>query len=292
MTSQGRAAFWLLSIFFLASSAVFSSSLFQARKGSLSTIRAGAPGEDLRLMISRNPAFSFGFRNFLADLCWLQAVQVAGARRMSRDDYDRLDRLVRTVNNFDPRFDVPFFLGGLVLGDSPDHVPQALAILGRGWDNHPRDWRFPFYIGYLRYFSLGDPAGGGRILDAAARLPDSPPYLPLLAARMLSEGRQPDTALAFLSEMVKHETDPTRLGILNRRIREVTVEKDVQMLENAVEEYREKTGAHPPGLSALVLEGIIGSVPEEPNGGRYHLSPDGSVRSSRMPHRLKVFRAR
>ncbi len=292
MTSQGRAAFWLLSMLFLASSAVFSSSLSQVRREGVAAGREGAAREDLLLMISRKPAFSFGFRNFLADLSWLQAVQVAGARRMTGGDYDKLDRLVRTVNNLDPRFDIPYFLGGLVLGDSPDHVPQALDVLGRGWESHPGDWRFPFYIGYLRYFSLGDPGGGGRILEAAARLPGSPTYLPLLAARMLSEGRQPETALAFLTEMMKHETDPTRLAILERRIREVIVERDVQMLEMAVESYRKKTGSLPPGPSALVREGLIGSVPAEPNGGRYLLSRDGSVRSSKMPHRLKVFRPR
>jgi len=292
MTSQGRAAAWLLSIFFLASSALLSSSLSTVRREGVFTNRDDAPRETLLLMISRRPAFSFGFRNFLADLSWLQAVQVAGVRRMTRGDYDKLDRLVHTVNNLDPRFDIPYFLGGLVLGDSPDHVPQALDTLGRGWESHPEDWRFPFYIGYLRYFSLGDPAGGGRILEAAARIPGSPSYLPLLAARMLSEGRQPETALAFLTEMVKHETDPTRLAILNRRIREVIVERDIQMLEMAVEAYRKKTGSLPPGPSALVREGVIGAVPQEPNGGRYLLSPDGSVRSSRNPHRLKVFRIR
>jgi hypothetical protein len=292
MTSQGRAAAWLLAFLFLASSAFLSSSLFGRRMGGISPSPEGVPEGNLLLMVSRKPAFSFGFQNFLADLSWLRAVQVAGARRMDKSDYDKLNLLVHTVNNFDPRFDVPFFLGGLLLGDSPGHVPQALEILERGWKSHPENWRFPFYLGYLRYFSLGDPAEGGRILEAAARLPDSPPYLPLLAARMFAEGRQPETALAFLSEMVRQETDPARLAILNRRIREVVVERDVQTLEKAVEAYREKTGALPSGPSSLVRAGIIESLPVEPNGGRYLLSSDGTVRSSKMPYRLKVFRPR
>lgn len=130
------------------------------------------------------------------------------------------------------------------------------------------------------------------MLESAARLPESPPYLPLLVARMLSEGRQPDTALAFLSAMMKQETDPARQEILNRRIREVIVERDIQMLERAVEAYRQKTGALPPGPSALVREGLIESLPAEPNGGKYLLLPEGTVRSSKMPYRLKVFRVR
>ncbi|MGA7105685.1 MAG: hypothetical protein WBX49_10115 [Candidatus Deferrimicrobiaceae bacterium] len=292
MTSQGRAVAWLLVVLFLASSAFLSSSLFGLRMAGTPAGRAGAPEGGLLGLIGRKPAFSFGFRNFLADIAWLKAVQVAGVRRMTKGDYDDLSLLVHTVNNFDPRFDVPYFLGGLVLGDSPDHVPQAIDTLERGWRNHPENWRFPFYLGYLRYFSLGDPVGGGRMLESAARLTGSPPYLPMLVARMLSEGRQPETALAFLSAMMKQETDPARQEILNRRIREVIVERDVQMLEKAVEAYRKKNGALPPGPSALVREGLIEALPAEPNGGKYLMSPEGTVRSSKMPYRLKVFRVR
>lgn len=292
MMSQGRAVAWILVALFLASSAFLSSSLFGLRMAGVPAGRGGAPEGGLLALIGRKPAFSFGFRNFLADLAWLQAVQVAGVRHLAKGDYDKLGFLVQTVNNFDPRFTVPYFLGGLMLGDSPDHVPQAVAILERGWKNHPEKWRFPFYLGYLRYFSLGDPVGGGRILESAARIPGSPPYLPLLVARMLSEGRQPETALAFLSVMMNQETDPARQEILNRRIREVIVERDIQMLERAVAAYRQKTGALPPGISTLVREGLIESLPSEPNGGEYLLSSEGTVRSSKMPHRLKVFRVR
>lgn len=292
MTFRGRAAAWILAGLFLALSAILSSSLFGRRMADASVPREGGAESNLLFLVSRKPAFSFGFQNFLGDLSWLGAVQVAGSRRLPMRDYDRLNLLVSTVNNFDPRFSVPYFLGGLILGDSPAHVPQALRILERGWKNHPKEWRFPFYLGYLRYFSLGDPAGGGRILESAARLPDSPPYLSLLAARMLAEGRQPGTALEFLSAMMKQETDPARLAILNRRIREVIVERDVQVLESAVEAYREKTGVPPSGPSDLVRAGLIASVPVEPNGGRYLVSPEGKVRSSKMPYRLKVFRKR
>jgi len=45
-------------------------------------------------------------------------------------------------------------------------------------------------------------------------------------------------------------------------------------------------------LSDLVLAGLIRTIPEEPNGGRYVLSPDGTVRSNRVTSRLKVFRKR
>ena len=71
--------------------------------------------------VSRKPGFAFGFRNVLADVAWLEAVQVAGNLKMARADYDRLYELLNVEANFDPRFDVPYLLGGLKV-ESPNQV--------------------------------------------------------------------------------------------------------------------------------------------------------------------------
>ena len=288
---RGTPAFYfVLPVLLIAFSSVFSSLLLHER--SLSE-GGGGKGERrviLQYEISMRPSLSLGFRNFLADLAWLEAVQVAGSRRMTPQEYDTLYLLTKAVSNYDPRFVVPYLVGGLVLGDSAAHVPQALETLERGWKHHPADWRLPFYIGYIRYFSLGDPAEGGKTLEAASRLPGSPSYLPLLASRMLVEGRSPETALALLSEMIKQETDPARLEVLKRRIHEVVAERDMQLLESAVEAYHNKTGRLPRELSDLVREDMIDQIPEDPYGGRYLLSPDGKIRSTVVQQRLKVFR--
>jgi len=70
----------------------------------------------------------------------------------------------------------------------------------------------------------------------------------------------------------------------------VAVERDLQILERAVETYREKTGALPQELPDLVREGILRRIPTEPNGGRYLLDAGGKVRSTRVTRRLLVFR--
>ena len=124
----------------------------------------------------------------------------------------------------------------------------------------------------------------------AARLPGSPAYLAGLASRMLSEERKPETAMAMLETIARQENDPVRRAMLERRIREITVERDLQVLERAVERYREKTGIVPEELADLVREGLLAAVPAEPNGGRYLLERGGKVRSDRVAQRLRVFR--
>jgi hypothetical protein len=147
-------------------------------------------------------------------------------------------------------------------------------------------------MGFTHYFSLGDAVAGGGAMAEAARLPGSPAYLPGLASRMLTEAREPEAALKLLEPIVTQESDPARRAVLERRIREVTVERDLQTLERAVEKYREKTGAVPENLPDLVREGILEGIPPEPNGGRYVIDRGGKVRSDRVAQRLRVFQKR
>ena len=98
--------------------------------------------------------------------------------------------------------------------------------------------------------------------------------------------------MALLETIARQENDPARRSVLERRIREVAVERDLQILESAVERYRRKTGTVPENLADLVREGILAAVPAEPNGGRYLLERGGKVRSDRVAQRLRVFRTR
>ena len=240
--------------------------------------------------ISQKPEFTLGFRNAIADIVWLQAVQVAGNRVLSNTDYNQLYILLDTAVNFDPRFDVPYLLGGITLGDSPAHGMEALRILDRGGAQFPDDWRYPFYKGYTLYFNIGDPLAAGEEMASASRLPAAPAYLPGLASRMLSEGNEPETAIRLLASIIDKETDDSRRQVLERRLREVVTERDLQMLESAVSAYREAFGGEPLLLQDLVRAGILREIPAEPNGGNYILERGGEVRSDQMTRRLRLFK--
>jgi len=291
MNEASRGVWGWAAAFALLGSVVFSWRLLPLRALPESGREAG-DRSGLLAAISRRPEFALGFRNVLADTVWLEAIQVAGNLKMTWGDYDRLFNLLNVEANFDPKFDIPYLFGGLVLGESPDHAQKALNIFERGKVQYPVDWRFPFYIGYTNYFSLGETETAGKAMAEAARLPGSPAYLPGLASRMLSEAREPGAALSLLETITRQEDDPSRRAVLERRIREVTVERDLQALESAVESYRAKIGVVPRELSDLVHAGILSGVPVEPNGGKYLMEPGGKVRSNRVSQRLQVFQHR
>lgn len=288
MNTRARTAWWTATLLCFLLSVPIARRIDLGRRA-VGKPREGTGAGSLLVELSRRPVLALGFRNFLADLVWLQAVQVSGEPKLARGDYDRFFVLLNAVANYDPRFEIPYLVGGLILGESPAHGREALRILERGRDQFPDRWRFHYYIGYTQYFSLGNPADGGRSMMQAARLPGSPPYLAGLATRMLSEGRDPAAALAFLATMEREETDAYRGEFLRRRIRDVVVERDIQSLERAVAEYRRATGRLPASLAQLVQAGLVARIPVEPNGGAYQLLPDGTVRSDRVGERLKVF---
>ena len=171
---RARIAAWLLPVALILLSAAISHRTVSSRTP------AARLGDSPSVLgaISRRPALSFGFRNLLGDIVWLEAVQVSGNRKMEQYDYDRLSDLLSTVIRFDPRFVVPYLLGGIMLGDSPGHAGAALDLLTKGAKQFPAEWRFPFYTGYIEYFSLGNPEEGGMALLRAARIPAAPPTFP------------------------------------------------------------------------------------------------------------------
>ncbi len=288
MSSRAGTAWWTATLLCFLLSIAFARRIDLGRSA-VGKPREGTRAGNLLVEFSKRPAFALGFRNFLADLVWLKAVQVSGVPQLSRDDYDSLFVLLNAVANYDSRFDIPYLMGGLVLGESPAHGREALKILERGRDQYPDRWLFHYYIGYTYYFSLGDPVDGGQSMMEAARLPGCPGYVAGLATRMLSEGRDPAAALAFLATMEREEADESRREFLRRRMRDVVVERDIQSLERAVAEHRKATGRLPASLAELVRAGLVARIPEEPNGGAYHVLPDGTVRSDRVKDRLKVF---
>ena len=79
--------------------------------------------------------------------------------------------------------------------------------------------------------------------------------------------------------------------VLEKRAKEIMIERDIQGLESAVQQYRSKRGSYPKTLHDLIASGYLNQLPQEPFGGSYELdSRTGTVRSSTHPDRLKVFR--
>ena len=231
-----------------------------------------------------------GYHHVGADLLWLRLVQVVGKTRNSADEYEWMYHALDVLTTLDPQYAYAYYAGGVILGDLANRPDLSIRLLEKGVQANPEVWNIPFLLGYNYYFLLGDPAKGAEYIMQAASLPDGPAYLPGLATRMAAEAGNPDTALAFLEVRLRETHDPQTRESLANRMKEVIIERDLHLLESAVEAYRAQHRAIPATLAELVLAGAIPILPEEPFGGDYRLDrKTGSVSSSTHPERLRTF---
>ena len=231
-----------------------------------------------------------GYHHLGADILWLRLIQVIGKKQNSADEYDWMYHALDVITTLDPQYAYAYYAGGVILGDLANRPDLSIRLLEKGVTANPDVWNIPFLLGYNYYFLLGDPAKGAEYIMEAARRPDGPSYLPGLATRMAAEAGSPDTALAFLEARLLETQDPQTRESLANRMKEVIIERDVRVLESAVEAYRTQHQALPATLTDLVVTGIIPILPQEPFEGDYRLDlKNGLVSSSTHPERLRTF---
>jgi tetratricopeptide (TPR) repeat protein len=231
-----------------------------------------------------------GYHHLGADVLWLRLIQVIGKRRNSADEYEWMYHALDVITTLDPQYAYAYYAGGVILGDLANRTDLSNRLLEKGVEANPEVWNIPFLLGYNYYFLLDDPVKGAEYIMQAAHLPDGPSYLSGLATRMAAEAGNPDTALAFLEARLLETQDSEMREVLAYRMKEVIIERDLRMLESAVEAYRKQHRALPATLTDLVLAGALPILPQEPFGGDYRLDPrTGAVSSSTHPERLRTY---
>lgn len=239
-------------------------------------------GEYLRLA-------ALGYRQVVADVIWLQAVQHIGGKRDTQLGYRWTYHAVDVLTDLDPTFVAPYQATGIFLGVLVDRYEEGLAILSKGIRHNPAIWQLPFLAGYISYYELCNPVTGGQYLRMAAQVPGAPAYLPRLAARMTVESGDPAAALEFLDRFSRTVTDERVREALAQRMKEIAQEKDLHFLKDSIRRYQAKYGRVPSKLEDLMLRGVIQQLPLDPLGGQYQIdSLTGVVSSSSKRERLRI----
>jgi hypothetical protein len=232
-----------------------------------------------------------GYQHLGADILWLRLLQIVGKRTNTADEFEWLYHALDVVTTLDPQYAYAYYVGGVVLTNYANRADLSNRLLEKGHHGNPGEWNLPFLLGFNHYFVFGDAPKGADYIGKAARISGAPDFLPGLATRMHAEAGNPEVALEFLDALWKENPDLVVREKLEIRAKEVMIERDLQTLERAIEQYRTKRGAFPRTLAELVTAGYLPRIPKEPFGGSYLLNAQtGQVTSSTRPTRLKVFR--
>lgn len=256
---------------------------YKDRAEKIEALRLLPPGRYIRPLV-------LGYNQIAADFIWLKAVQLISEKRISQEGYDWIYHVLDVVTDLDPKFDYAYQVGGIVLATLGDQVDKSNALLEKGLKENPKVWQIPFYLGFNHFFYLKDYKRAADYMSIAGQLPGSPRYVPFLASRLYTQAKDPETGMKFLSRIYENTRDERIRAEIEVRIKELKVEKDLQILAEAAAKYKEKYEREPAILDYLVKEGFIQEIPEEPFDGYYYVDPKTrEIKSSSAKERLRVY---
>lgn len=233
---------------------------------------------------------ALGYEQVMADLLWIQTIQAMGERTVSEEAGHWIYHALEVITDLDPAFVHVYEAGGIALATLVTHIDESNRILEKGMRYNPTVWQLPFYLGFNYYFEFHDDQKAADYIARASRLPGAPAYLAPLAARLYVSARDPQDAVDFLAQVYVQTTDENIKKILEQRLKELVVERDLQLLEETIGRYRTLYRRAPQRLDDLVGPSLLRALPREPFGGRYLYDPQTqSVRSSVMKERLQVY---
>lgn len=230
-------------------------------------------------------ALSGGFSDLLADLYWMRAIQYYGTQKIAGTGFANLAPLLETAAELDHRFSIVYRYGAVFLSEqSPIGAGQpemGVALLAKGADRNPADWRLRQEQGLFTFFYLNDSVRGAEILQQAARIPGAPDWMAALAAQILSKGGELEAALNMWL-VIREQSEP---GILRdnageqiKIVRSRILARDIM---KEIKAYRERTGQTMATLADFRKAGFIRTT-RDLDGVEFEYNPEtGAVAISR-----------
>lgn len=227
-----------------------------------------------------------GFDALAADVYWIRTIQHYGRQRLSRApgerDYSVLHPLLDLTTSLDPYFDIAYRFGAIFLSErqpgGPGRPDLAEALLMKGIAAQPDKWQFYHDIGFIYYWTLGDPETAAAWFRRGADRPNAPTWLAPIAAAMLTQGADRASARELWQRLAGSQED-----WLKRRaalaLAQLDALEQIDQLEDAI-----ARGPGPPySWTAVVRAGVLPGMPLDPGRTPYELDPStGRVTVSRQ----------
>jgi tetratricopeptide (TPR) repeat protein len=233
---------------------------------------------------------SLGYEAMLADVYWMRLIQYFGRKVLddptvlspNSDRLALLYPLTQIITDLDPRHTAAYRFGGFFVHDYVDQV-KGFAILNKAVENNPREWQLYQDLGFL-YWTDGRCQEAAGVYARASEIPGAPAWMPSLAATVLADCGNVETARAMYEHMLEVSDDPRILYDVRRKLLELQALDEVAALREAVAAFRERTGRNPASLAEVrpaVEQRRGGSAPAfdqrglpvDPNGVPYLYDP-------------------
>jgi tetratricopeptide (TPR) repeat protein len=265
--------------------------------------------ESLYVSPSTAKRISLGFGGLVADWYWMRSLQYVGQKvinyndqhkgnLLQMDDLTSLDlrqlpELLDITTTLDPKFMAAYEYGAMLL-PSIDKA-EAINLLQKGIASNPEAWRLYHHLGYI-YWQGNDFQAAGQIYAKGADLPDAPPWMRAMGARLAAEGGSRETAREIYQRMLEQSDDQQVKEMAAKRLLQLRSIEERDVLRLVISNYKSRAGRCPssweeltPFLRATRLRISNSGVPIDPADTPYLLVKDGCDvdldPGSRVPYR-------
>lgn len=226
---------------------------------------------------------AFGYSSLLADLIYIWSIQYYSDYSVA-DRFKYLDHIFSVIAELDHRYLDPYQIGALIALYEAKDFDLALKILDRGLAKNPEEWIFPFQAGHLAQLVKKDYQLARKYYRKTMGIKGAPPIAKRLYANASFELSDYKTAWNTWLEVYKTAEDQRIKKIASNHLYRVKAAIDIQTIQEAIEQFRERYGLNPEELSLLVKEGLLPSLPKDLDGQDYLYDfQSGEVKTQTIP---------
>jgi tetratricopeptide (TPR) repeat protein len=225
---------------------------------------------------------SLGYDGLMANIYWTRAVQYFGRQHAAgTPEYKLLAPLLNITTALDPHLTVAYEFGSNFLGASPPlgagQPEEAVKLVNFGIQNNPDDWHLYYNLGFIYYLELKDYKNAADAFRRGSQLPNTHPWMKVLAARMSEHAGDLETARMMWTAAYQTSSEKEVKANAAAHLRAIDVDETVPVLESLVTKYKETAGRMPENFADLVQQKILRAIPLDPTGRPYKIMPDGTV---------------
>lgn len=201
----------------------------------------------------------FGFKNILADLYWIRAIQdfVAwNGKELFFLDY------FRNISALDPRFEHPYLFAIWTIPldrNDLERLDKVAVIADRGIALIPESWKIPYHLGTQYFLFTKSYTKAKEYLRIAAEKKDAPLGVYLNYSSFVINDVKGYRASYDLVKVIYDNTDDATL----KKVIEIGLQKEMlnTLIERGIVAYKTTKGIYPKTIDDLTKENLV-SLPE------------------------------
>jgi tetratricopeptide (TPR) repeat protein len=247
-----------------------------------------------------------------ADWYWINSLQYIGRKVVQLDGFQNLNLkdlsslnpkmlypLLDRTTTLDPGYRVAYTYGAVVL--PAIDVDQAIKLTEKGIAENPGDWVLYQHLGYI-YWQQQNYEKASQVYAAGANIPDAPPFLKQMSAKIKLEGGSRETAREIYQHIYDTAGDTETRDLVGGRLLQIVSLNERDAIKKIMEDFREKNGrciaswteitsalrqVKIPGGRGLKFD-PASSAPVDPAGFPYRLSASGDKCEAELDLHSKI----